>query len=102
MDSIKMINKESPILREIGQLEAERTELLLKDYLSRAERQRLAEIRDELPVLWEKRRHEKDPYYMHRDYTISAEQEEDETFFRDNRRGPRLRTRLPKGDRDAA
>ncbi len=101
MQFIIKASKTTPVLDQINSLEAERTELLLKDYLTRAERARLSEIRDELTVLWEKRRHEMDGYYQNRDYTVPASSE-DETFFRDNRRGPRLRTRLPRGDRDVA
>ncbi len=93
--------KEMVILEQINKLEAERAELLFKDYLAPSERVRLAEIREELPVLWEKRRHEMDAYYLNRDYTIPASSE-DETFFRDNRRGPRLRTRIPNAEQDAA
>ncbi len=101
MEFILKGNRTTPVLDQINSLEAERTELLLKDYLNRNERARLAEIRDELTVLWEKRRHEMDGYYSNKDYTVPASTE-DETFFRDNRRGPRLRTRLPRGERDAA
>ena len=101
MQFIRKADKDTPVLDEINRLELERTELLVKDYLNLSERQRLSIIREELHVLWEKRRHEKDQYYTGRDYTIAASSE-DETFFRDNRRGPRLRNRLPKGERDAA
>jgi hypothetical protein len=101
MKFVPRIEKESPVLEQINRLEAERTRLLQKDNLNRHERARLAELRDVLAELWQKRRHEMDPYYTNRDYAVSAASE-DEMFFRDNRRGPRLRTRLPKGDRDAA
>ncbi|NWJ48876.1 MAG: hypothetical protein HXX08_23700 [Chloroflexi bacterium] len=101
MNFIIRAAKENPVLWEINRLEEERAELLMRDYLSRTDRARLTELRDRIADLWEKRRHEKDPYYEKREYSVSTPPE-DEMFFRDNRRGPRLRTRLPKGDRDAA
>jgi hypothetical protein len=45
-------------LKEITKLEAERTGLLGKEYLSEIERKRLVEIRQILGTMWEKRRQE--------------------------------------------
>lgn len=85
------------VLNEINRVESERQTILMKDYLTTADRQRLTQIRDEiLPALWERRRHEQDAFYNNRPYDAPVLEEDNATashvvdFNRDNRRGPRL------------